>query len=182
MVERGQSKIPARTKSATADGKVKMKVTNKVLIAAVASIALLTFAGSARAQYKPTGDDGITASPRLRAQLDERNARLNPVAAVAAPTMACPMCKDEWVVVPDRLAKGAQILASGAPVKRIARHLCAGCETTVTTQGLSKQTRTEVVIHKCTGCGAENLACCSTTPGHTVATKGMETFQVAPLK
>ena len=30
---------------------------------------------TAHAQYRPTGDDGIAASPRVRQQLDERRAR-----------------------------------------------------------------------------------------------------------
>ncbi len=44
-----------------------MKLTNKNLIAALAGIALLAVANPVKAQYKPMGDDGITASPKVRA-------------------------------------------------------------------------------------------------------------------
>lgn len=50
-----------------------MKSLNKSIVTA----ALLVTAASATLaspQYKPTGDDGITASPRLRQTLDERAA------------------------------------------------------------------------------------------------------------
>src|SRR6266446_7930268 len=153
-----------------------MKTTNKTVIAAVASVALFAVTSSAQAQYKPTGDDGIAASPKVRYQLNDRNAGIN-IGPAVVPAMACPMCKDVWVILPDRHAKGAQVLVSGGvPTQTIARHLCAGCETTVTTEGLSKQTRHDVVTHKCTGCGAEILSCCRAKNGSRVATKGMEKF------
>src|SRR5260370_33267125 len=138
-----------------------MKTTNKTVIAAVESVALFAVPRSPQAQYKPTGDDGIAAWPKVRYQLNDRNAGIN-IGPAVVPAMACPMCKDVWVILPDRHAKGAQVLASGgAATQTVARHLCAGCETTITTQGLSTQTKPDVVTHKCTGCGAENLACCS---------------------
>ena len=73
-----------------------MKTTNKTLIAALAGIAMFAFTSSVLAQYKPTGDDGITASPKARALLDERKARLNTAVAAVA-SMPCPKCKDVWV-------------------------------------------------------------------------------------
>ena len=160
-----------------------MKRTHTILIAALAGIALSLFASSAQAQYKPTGDDGITASPKVRAQLDARNARLNTASATVA-SMPCPKCKDEWVSA--RLAhfKGAEaFLAGGPPTRKVARHLCAGCESTIKTVGLSKQTAHNVVVHQCTACGSENLACCSARSSSDVATRGMDkNFQIAPLK
>jgi hypothetical protein len=49
-----------------------MKNLNNILfVAAVAASSSLANNGSA--QYKPTGDDGITASPKLRQQLDQRS-------------------------------------------------------------------------------------------------------------
>ena len=54
-----------------------MRTTNKTLVATLAGIALLSFAGPAQAQYNPVGEDGIAASPKVRAQLDGRKDRLN---------------------------------------------------------------------------------------------------------
>ena len=45
----------------------------KVLLA-TAIAAIFSLSSNASAQYKPTGDDGITASPKIRQQLDEREA------------------------------------------------------------------------------------------------------------
>jgi hypothetical protein len=57
-----------------------MKNLNKVLFAA-AIAATVGLANTASAQYKPTGDDGITASPKVRQMLNERAAatRVAPV-------------------------------------------------------------------------------------------------------
>lgn len=137
-----------------------MKTTNKTLIAALAVIAL--FAAPVRAQYKAAGDDGIAASPKVRAQLNQRKARLNP-ATPALASMACPKCRHEWVTLPNRQAKPAQFLLSrGIPTTKVARHLCVGCNTIIKTQGLSKATRRNVAIHECSSCGAQTLACCDT--------------------
>ena len=50
-----------------------MKNLNKVLFAA-AMVATVSLATTASAQYKPTGDDGVTASPKVRQMLNERAA------------------------------------------------------------------------------------------------------------
>lgn len=50
-----------------------MKNQNSILFAA-AIAAILSLANNASAQYKPTGNDGITASPKLRQMLNERAA------------------------------------------------------------------------------------------------------------
>ena len=151
---------------------------------ALGAILIATFAAafSADAQYTPTGDDGITASPRLRQQLNDRSARSAPVIA-AMPSMSCPKCKDAWVTLTDTTSKGAGARAIvGQATTRVARHLCDGCATDWTVLGTGKGTRT-VAAHKCTGCGAENLACCAPKGSTAVATKGMgEKFEVAPLK
>jgi len=137
-----------------------MKLTNKNLIAALAGIALLAVANPVKAQYKPMGDDGITASPKVRAQLGELKAKAkSPL--VGAGSRACPKCKDEWVTLPNKQAKPAQFLLSrGVPTQKVARHLCASCDTTITVEGLSKATRHNVVTHQCNSCGAHTLACC----------------------
>ncbi len=144
------------------------------------TLAALTTASLANAQYKSTGDDGIAASPKVRAQLEERKARIN----TAAPAMACPKCKDGQVSMPVKGAKGAQVLlAGGIPTQKVVRHLCASCDTTISIVGLSKATKRETTTHNCTGCGVENLLCCNTKTGSDAATRGMENkFEIAPLK
>ena len=157
-----------------------MKRTNNILIAALAGIALSWFASSAQAQYKPTGDDGIAASPKLRQQLDEykRNHSPAPVPAAVA-QMPCAKCKDQVTSRVDYSARGAN-----KPTIQVVTHLCEGCGTdwAVIGHGKAKQS---VATHKCTSCGAATLACCNTSKGSVAATKGMEKakdVEVAPLK
>ncbi len=159
-----------------------MKKMNNMLVAALAGLALALVASSAQAQYKPTGDDGITASPKLRQQLDERSARTAPVAA-NVPSMACPKCKDTWVAQVDTNPKGSGVKTlMGKRTKLVAQHLCNGCGVDWAVAGTGKA-KHAVATHKCSGCGSENLACCSTKGTTDVATKGMgQKFEVAPLK
>ena len=146
-------------------------------------IAGFTAVAPANAQYRPTGDDGITASPKLRQQLDERKARTTTLVATAVPSMACPKCKDTWVTQTDTNPKGlAARTLMGQTTKRVAQHLCAGCGVDWSVAGTGKG-KHAVATHKCSGCGSENLACCSTKGSSDVATKGMgQKFEVAPLK
>lgn len=155
-----------------------MKMTT--IIAALAGVALFSLAGSAQAQYKATGDDGITASPRLRQQLDDYRRNHTPAPAPAEiAQMPCAKCKDKVTNRVDMSARGAN-----KPTIRVSTHLCEGCGTdwAVVGHGKAKQS---VATHKCTSCGSENLACCNTSKGSDVATKGMEkakSVDVAPLK
>jgi hypothetical protein len=151
------------------------------LVLAVVVIATGAATGAANAQYKPTGDDGITASPKLRQQLDERRARLAAVAVL--PSMSCPKCQDTWVTQADTRSKGSGSRAlMGQTAQRVAKHLCDGCGMDWKVAGTGKG-KHEVATHKCSGCGAKDLACCSTKGSSEVATKGMgEKVQVAPLK
>ena len=68
-----------------------MKNLNKVLFAA-AIAATMSLANSASAQYKPTGDDGITASPKVRQMLNESAAatRVAPVTSTVTVTYRNP--------------------------------------------------------------------------------------------
>lgn len=156
-----------------------MKRTNNILIAALAGIALSLFAGSAQAQYKPTGDDGIAASPKLRQQLDEYKRNHSPAPTPAAiAQMPCAKCTDKVTTRVDYSARGAN-----KPTIRVVTHQCEGCGTdwAVVGHGKAKQS---VATHKCSSCGAEMAACCNTTKGSPTATKGMEKkdVEVAPLK
>jgi hypothetical protein len=164
-----------------------MKITT--VIAALVGMALFSLAGPVQAQYKPTGDDGITASPKLRERLDEYKRNNSPAPALAPANiaqMACPKCKDKVTSRIDYSSRGAN-----KPTITVSTHLCEGCGTdwTITGHGKAKQS---VATHKCTSCGAESLACCGLTGGSVAATKGMEkklspadmdrSFEVAPLR
>lgn len=142
-------------------------------------VAGLTFISQANAQRQLVGDDGIAASPKVRAQLDERKAV---VASSTAPSMACPKCKDAFVSVPTTSAKAAQLLvAGGVPTQKILRHLCPGCDTTISVAGTGKD-KHSVATHTCTSCGAVVASCCSTKTSET-ATKGMDkNIEIAPIK
>lgn len=158
-----------------------MKTTT--VIAALAGLALFAFSSPVLAQYKPTGDDGITASPKARQFLDEYKRNHSPAPAPAEiPQMACPKCTDKVTSRIDYSARGAN-----KPTIRVVTHQCQGCTTDwkIVGHGKSKQS---IATHKCSGCGSENLACCNTR-GSTVATAGMEkknlkdlNFEVAPVK
>lgn len=126
-----------------------MKTTIKVLILPAMCIALLVPA--AVAQYKATGDDGITASPKYRQVLNENKA-VKPVAAISK--MACPKCKDKLVTKTDDSARGAN-----KPAITVATHLCKGCGTEWTVVGHGKA-KESVATHKCNSCGADSVSCC----------------------
>ena len=72
-----------------------MKLINKNLIVAMAAVALFAFSGTAQAQYKAVGDDGIAASPKVRSMMKP----ISSPADVAGlkdgdmVAMACPKCK-----------------------------------------------------------------------------------------
>lgn len=155
-----------------------MKTTKQILVAALTGLAMFALASPALAQYKPTGDDGITASPKYRQFLDEYNRNHSPApATVEVAQMPCPKCKDTVMTRVDYAARGAN-----KPTIRVVTHQCGGCGTDWTIVGVGKA-KQAVASHKCTSCGAEDVACCNTTKGSTVATKGMEkTAEVAPLK
>ena len=108
-----------------------------------ALVAGLALVGQANAQ---PADDGIAASPKVRAQLDERKARINAaVTSTAAAFLAhkCADCTDTLVTVVDKSTKGPNHL-----VTKVVRHNCAGCDTKIVTEGTSKA-RHDVAIHSC---------------------------------
>jgi hypothetical protein len=128
-----------------------MKITT-TLIAAIVGMTL--FAGVA---YKAAGNDGITASPKLREMITARDGVSAQPAALAAHN--CAMCKDEDTTRVDQAAKGVI-----KPTLLFVTHLCPGCETRAATTGHGKAAQ-NVVTHKCTSesgaCCAAESACCA---------------------
>jgi hypothetical protein len=81
--------------------------------------------------------------------------------------MACPKCKDQYSKRVDSSARGAY-----KTDVFLVKHLCESCDTTIATVGRGKEAR-DAATHKCSSCGSEALACCSTTKGSETPTKGM---------
>jgi len=122
-------------------------------ITTLAAIFSISAAASAD-QYRPAGDDGISASPRLRKILDERKASVT----VAAPAMACRECADFKVATTNPHAKGAERMTGTKQISYI--HACRGCETKMTVAGEGKAKHT-VATHKCAASTSKSLACCA---------------------
>ncbi len=146
-----------------------MQTTNKTLIATLAAIALLSFAGPVRAQYKPAGDDGIAASPKVRQMLNEIKTReqaeaLKPGDAIA---MVCAKCKSVMVHNVTTEKGHIKVMTVGE------KHLCPGCNTYIKVVGGGKQGAKDEVTHVCEKCGEDSVFCCATKPG-SGSTKGME--------
>src|SRR5689334_8474171 len=111
-----------------------MKTMNRksLLVAGLCALTV-SFATAVHAQYKPAGDDGIAASPKVRQMLNERKASTAPVATPLS-SMACPKCADIRTTEVNRQAKGAEILA-GAATKTVMKHTCTDCSTKISTVG-----------------------------------------------
>lgn len=127
------------------------------LALAATAIAVLALTSSAKAQYKPVGDDGIAASPKVRQMLNERRA-FTAIATAAVPAMTCPKCADVRTTEVSRQAKGAEVLTGVTNVTT--RHTCAGCEVKWTVVGEGKG-KHSVATHKCTADVPNNLVCCA---------------------
>jgi hypothetical protein len=142
------------------------------LAALTIASALFGISSSVTAEDIPTAKGGAT-------KLLEFNGRavVSQSEASKSQPMPCAKCKDEAVQRVDWTARGAN-----KPTILVSKHLCEGCATTLSTVGFGKG-KQQVATHKCTSCGAENLACCNTKKGSLAATKGMEKkLEVAPLK
>lgn len=125
------------------------------------TVALALFAaigGNVQAQEK-----GATRILKLSESYSEPQAEPN-----AYKPMSCAKCKDELVTRKNRTARGAS-----KPEILLARHLCGGCENQWKVIGHGKAKKS-VASHKCKACGAEQIACCSTSKSTEIATKGME--------
>ena len=146
-----------------------MQIINKTLIAALAGIALLSFASPAQAQYKPVGDDGIAASPKVRSMMMKPISSPADVAGLKAGdmvAMACPKCKT-IMVTHVNTEKGHIKTATTVP-----EDVCPGCEQKFTVVGEGKD-KHNVVTHVCKKCGSTDAFCCVMKKDGE-STKGME--------
>jgi uncharacterized OB-fold protein len=146
-----------------------MKTINKTLIAALAGIALFSFASQAQAQFKPVGDDGIAASPKVRSMMMKPISSPADVAGLKdgdMVAMACPKCKTVMVTHVNT-EKGHIKTATTVPAD-----MCPGCEQkfTVVSEGKEKH---NIVMHVCKKCGSTDAFCCVMKKDGE-PTKGME--------
>jgi len=81
-------------------------------------------------------------------------------------TMVCTKCKSVMLHNVSTEKGHIQVMTVGA------KHLCPGCESTITVVGTGKGARDEVK-HTCEKCGDDSVFCCATKPG-AGSTKGME--------
>jgi hypothetical protein len=88
---------------------------------------------------------------------------LKPGDAIA---MVCKMCKSVMVHNVTTEKGHIKIMTVGE------KHMCPGCNSTITVVGSGKQAKNEVK-HTCEKCGDESIFCCATKPG-SASTKGME--------
>jgi hypothetical protein len=115
--------------------------TNYRISIMAAVVAALTIAGTASAQRQLVGEDGIAASPKVRAQFNERTTA--PAIAAPATVHKCAACTETLVTVVDKGTKGPNHL-----VTKAFRHNCAGCNTKFVTEGTGKAKK-DVTIHTC---------------------------------
>jgi hypothetical protein len=146
-----------------------MHTINKTPLAALLAIALFSFAGPAQAQYKPVGDDGIAASPKVRSMMMKPITSPEDVAGLKdgdMVAMACPKCKTVMVTHVNT-QKGHIKTATTGPAD-----ICPGCEQKFTVVGEGKA-KHNVVTHMCKKCGSTDAFCC-VMKKDGAPTKGME--------
>lgn len=111
-----------------------MKINHRIILVALA-------AGLLSASPLLAQDNRIAASPKVQAQLAERQA----MTKVTAPALAhrCADCTDSIVSVVDKATKGGKAIAS-----QVVQHNCAACDTKIVSKGTGKATH-DVAVHYC---------------------------------
>ena len=146
-----------------------MKTINSTALAGMVAIALFSLAGLAQAQFKPVGDDGIAASPKVRSMMMKPITSPADVAGLKdgdMVAMACPKCKTVTVTYVNT-EKGHIKTATTVPAD-----MCPGCEQKFTVVGEGKG-KHNVVTHVCKKCGSTDAFCCVMKKDGE-PTKGME--------
>jgi predicted RNA-binding Zn-ribbon protein involved in translation (DUF1610 family) len=85
-----------------------------------------------------------------------------------AVAMVCAKCKSVMVHNVTTEKGHIQVMTVGS------KHLCPGCDSTITTVGSGKGAKQEVK-HTCDKCGSDSVFCCATKPG--AATPGMDKME-----
>ena len=144
-----------------------MKTYYRISLLAAAMVAF-SVVGQAKAQYKPTTEGGITASPKVQSMLGIKTKAeadaLKPGDTIA---MVCAKCKSVMVHNVTTEKGHVKVMTIGE------KHLCPGCSTYIKVVGAGKLGAKDEVRHVCEKCGDESVFCCATGPG-SGTTKGME--------
>jgi hypothetical protein len=136
-----------------------LTLTHSILILAVATMAWLPDSLSAQ-------EKGATKLMQLKSLKTVADIEaIQPGDSVA---MACPKCKDIWITVVEKTAKGA----GPGRERQLAQHQCPGCETIISAEGQGKA-KTEVLTHVCKHCGSKD-AFCSVVAKGSGPTAGVE--------
>ena len=146
-----------------------MHTINTTPLAALVAIALISCASPAQAQFKPVGDDGIAASPKVRSMMMKPITSPADVAGLKdgdMVAMACPKCKTV-MVTHVKTEKGHIKTAT-----TVSEDVCPGCEQKFTVVGEGKG-KHNVVTHVCKKCGSTDAFCCVMKKDGE-PTKGME--------
>lgn len=69
--------------------------------------------------------------------------------------MSCPKRKDTYATVVTKSLKGMQ----QNEIKKVGKHMCPTCSTTIKTEGVGKNAK-DKVVHTCNSCGSEEVTCC----------------------
>lgn len=85
-----------------------------------------------------------------------------------AVAMVCAKCKSVMVHNVTTEKGHIQVMTVGS------KHLCPGCDSTITTVGTGKGAK-QAVKHVCEKCGSDSVFCCATKPG--TVTPGMEKME-----
>jgi hypothetical protein len=148
-------------------GKQVMKSKNQICKCLAGFVATMAIAGlallpsSALAQEKG-------ASKLIQLKPIKTVADAEAVAPGDTMVMSCPKCKNTWVTVIEKPAKGG----GKDEEKTFISHGCPGCESKIVTEGTGKQAK-DVVKHVCMKCGSEEMSCCVIKKGE-LKTSGME--------
>ena len=135
-----------------------------ILKTSVLAMAVVGFSFSTRAAEPMKPMKGGEHQMMLHTMKTEAEAKaLKPGDSVA---MVCAKCKSVVIEKVNTEKGHIKLMTPGD------KHLCAGCNSTVTVVGVGKGAKDEIK-HTCEKCGSDSAFCCATKPG-AGATEGME--------
>ena len=140
------------------------KTVSKIVFGMGAAFALVVAASlpvTARAAEQMKGGPHMLHLMGIKTEAEAE--ALKPGDAIA---MVCSMCKSVMIHNVDTQKGHIKVMTVGE------KHLCPGCNSTITVVGTGKGKR-DAVKHTCEKCGDESVFCCATKPG-AGATKGMK--------
>lgn len=146
-----------------------MKISKQIyisitLIAVMLAAAMTWLPGSIRAEEMKSMKGAEHLMMLTAVTTPEEAVALKPGDTIA---MACAKCK---TIIVEKVAEEKGHINLMTPGEK---HLCSGCQTTIVTVGMGKNSHNELK-HVCNACGSDMVFCCATST-NTMTTKGMET-------